>query len=57
MYVCICKSVTEQEIRDAVKEGEILSPNELYKLNVAQGCGSCLCFAEEILEEEFAAPQ
>lgn len=53
MYICICKGVTEQEIRDAVEEGEIVCFDDLAKLQVAQNCGSCLCSAEEILEEEF----
>jgi bacterioferritin-associated ferredoxin len=53
MYICICKNVTEQEIRDAVAEGEVMCPEDLAKLQVAQNCGSCLCLAEEIFEDEF----
>ena len=54
MYICICKNVTEQEIRDAVEEGEVICVEDLAKLQVAQNCGSCLCVAEEILQDEFA---
>jgi bacterioferritin-associated ferredoxin len=54
MYICICKNVTEQEIRDAVDEGEIVCLEDLSKLQVAQNCGSCLCMAQEILEDEFS---
>lgn len=51
MYVCICKSVTDQQIRRAAANGV----DNLYELReslgVAAGCGSCADMAEEILRE------
>ena len=51
MYVCICKAVTENQIRAAVHEGAS-SLGELRQcLGVAGNCGTCAPTAEEILEE------
>ena len=51
MYVCICKSVTDKQIRRAAARGV----DNLYELReslgVAAGCGSCADMASEILEE------
>lgn len=51
MYVCICRSVTDKQIRRAAAAGI----DNLYDLRdtlgVASGCGTCACAAEEILEE------
>lgn len=51
MYVCICKAVTDREIRKAAAKGA----DNLYelreKLGVASGCGSCADHAQEILDE------
>ena len=50
MYVCICKAVTDKEIRRAVANGA----DNLYELReslgVASGCGSCVDHAQEILD-------
>lgn len=51
MYVCICKSVTDKQIRHAAAKGA----DNLYelreRLGVASGCGSCADMAREILHE------
>lgn len=51
MYVCLCKSVTDSQIRRAAEAGI----DDLYELReqlgVASGCGSCAGMAEEILAE------
>lgn len=51
MYVCICKSVTDKQIRRAASRGV----DNLYELReslgVAAGCGSCADMAQEILNE------
>jgi bacterioferritin-associated ferredoxin len=50
MYVCICKAVTDKEIRKAAAKGA----DNLYELQqslgVATGCGSCAGHAQEILD-------
>ena len=49
MYVCICKAVTDKQIRRAAAAGV----DNLYELRetlgVASGCGSCADEAESIL--------
>jgi len=51
MYVCICKSVTDKQIRRAAAKGV----DNLYELRanlgVAAGCGKCASMAQEILDE------
>ena len=51
MYVCICKAVTDKQIRRAAARGV----DNLYELReslgVAAGCGSCAGAAEAILRE------
>ena len=51
MYVCICKAVTEKQIRRAAAQGV----DNLYELReslgVSSGCGSCADMAQEILRE------
>ena len=54
MYVCICKAVTDKQIRRAAARGV----DNLYELRealgVASGCGSCASVAEAILSESHA---
>ncbi len=56
MYVCICKSVTDKQIRKAAAQGV----DNLYELRealgVSSGCGSCADMAEAILEEATSVP-
>ena len=51
MYVCLCHSVTDKQIRKAASRGV----DNLYELReelgVSSGCGSCADMAESILEE------
>ena len=51
MYVCICKSVTDKQIRRAAARG-VDSLYELREtLGVGEGCGSCADMAEDILRK------
>ena len=60
MYVCICKAVTDKQIRKAAVAGV----DNLYELRehlgVASNCGSCADQAQSILNEanqtSFAQP-
>ena len=56
MYVCICRSVTDKQIRKAAAAGI----DNLYDLRdtlgVASGCGTCAGAAEEIIEEALGHP-
>jgi bacterioferritin-associated ferredoxin len=51
MYVCICKAITDKEIRGAKAAG-IDSLDDLREtLGVTSGCGSCAEMVESILDE------
>jgi bacterioferritin-associated ferredoxin len=49
MYVCICNTVTEKDIQQAVKQGvsslEMLSEN----MQVSNDCGCCADHASKVL--------
>jgi len=51
MYICICKAVTDKQIRRAAARGV----DNLYELReelgVAAGCGGCADAAQSILDE------
>ncbi len=51
MYVCICKAVTEREIRQAVDLGASSLGDLKEALGVATGCGKCATHARAILRD------
>lgn len=51
MYVCICKAVTDKQIRRARDEGVATLEDLRDTLGVASGCGSCTDMVESILGE------
>jgi bacterioferritin-associated ferredoxin len=51
MFVCVCKGVTDSQIREAVCEG-VCSMRELCsRLGVAAQCGRCAPQARRVFEE------
>jgi len=47
MYVCICNSVTDSDIRDAVEDGV----SNMRQLRQSTGCGSkCGCCKETVVK-------
>ena len=54
MYVCLCKGVTDSQIKEAVYDGAT-SVGQLHKcLGVASQCGKCGITAREIIQETLA---
>jgi len=49
MYVCLCKGVTDTQIRQAVDSGATSLRQVRQQLGVASQCGKCSCMAREIL--------
>lgn len=50
MYICICKNVTDHQIRRAVYDGEIKSIRDLRQCLGATGqCGKCAKDARQII--------
>ena len=49
MYVCLCKGVTDGQIRDAIYEGCCSFSDVRESLGVATKCGKCACTAKEVV--------
>jgi bacterioferritin-associated ferredoxin len=55
MYVCVCKCLTDGDIRRSVFSGEVACMDTLRdRLGASTGCGSCELAARECLEEALA---
>lgn len=50
MFVCLCKSVTDHQIRDAVEEGVASFDAMQQRLEVSTVCGSCTCEVKQIIQ-------
>lgn len=55
MYVCICKAVTDRQIRRAVRGGVVTFERLQMALEVSTCCGRCEPFARSVLAEAVAA--
>lgn len=51
MYVCICRQVTDNQIRDLCREGANDLTDVRAKLGVASECGKCGKLAQSIVKE------
>jgi len=52
MYVCICNSVTEKEIYDAVNSGCVTIDDIIDCTDAGTHCGCCQDYIKEIIENE-----
>ncbi|HAT25553.1 MAG TPA: (2Fe-2S)-binding protein [Gammaproteobacteria bacterium] len=51
MYVCICRQITEHQIRDLCLGGASNLTDLRAKLGVASECGKCSKLAQSIVNE------
>jgi len=51
MYVCICKGITDTQIRSAVEDGASSLRDVRNTLGVASQCGKCSVLTKEIVRE------
>ena len=51
MYICICKGITDGQIRQAVSNGAASIKDLRKQLGVASQCGKCACLAKNVLNE------
>ena len=51
MFVCLCKSVTDHEIRNAVDQGVHSFDQMQERLEVSTVCGACSCEVKQILKK------
>ncbi|WP_116474404.1 bacterioferritin-associated ferredoxin [Zobellella maritima] len=54
MYVCLCKGITERQLRAAIAEGKTEFKELKRELGVSSQCGKCVPVAMAILAEENA---
>ena len=58
MIVCICNAITEQEVRSCARAGAQNPEAPDAKRGCEPQCGTCLCYAQEIIDEELkSAPR
>jgi bacterioferritin-associated ferredoxin len=55
MIVCICNRITEDEVRRAARAGAPTPVVAYAHLGHEPQCGSCLCHAQEIIDDERAS--
>ena len=51
MYVCLCKGITDTQIREAVQQGANSLKDVRNTLGVTSQCGKCGILTREILRE------
>lgn len=57
MYVCLCKGVTDGQIRKEVNNGACTLRELRRRLDVAVQCGRCVVEARRVLEEALRMSQ
>lgn len=57
MYVCLCKGITDRQIRELVQEGALRMRDLRQKLGVCSNCGKCGQCALGVLRETLEALQ
>ena len=53
MFVCLCKSVTDRQIKNAIDSGISSFEGMQNELNVATVCGACTCEVKRIMMKKF----
>ena len=52
MYVCLCKGITDKDIKEAVRENGVGSLRELKQLMpLGSQCGTCTKVAQMIIDD------
>lgn len=50
MYVCVCRGITDSQIRSAIKEGACSMRDLCKQLGVAGQCGKCTRETRDLLK-------
>jgi len=51
MYVCVCKGITDSQIKAAIDDGAVTLGQLRKALGVASQCGKCASMTRELLDE------
>ncbi|MEB3767243.1 bacterioferritin-associated ferredoxin [Acinetobacter sp. MD2] len=54
MYVCLCRGITDQDIKDAIANGAESFRDVRELLDLGTCCGRCAPEARDIIHEELA---
>lgn len=54
MYVCLCRGITDQDIKDALADGANSYRDIREQLDLGTCCGRCAPEARSIISEELA---
>lgn len=54
MYVCLCRGITDQDIKDAMQEGANSYRDVRDMLDLGTCCGRCAPEAKAIISEELS---
>lgn len=49
MYVCVCKGITEDQLRKAIAKGDDTEKKLIDRFGVGGQCGRCLSKVREVL--------
>ena len=52
MFVCLCKAVTDHQIKEAVETGVSSFDDMQNHLSVGTACGGCTCEVKRIIEQK-----
>ena len=51
MILCVCNALSEDEVRAAARSGATCPRSAYERLGCEPQCGTCLCYAQEIIDE------
>jgi bacterioferritin-associated ferredoxin len=51
MYICICKGITDSQIRQVVSDGATTLADVRQQLGAASKCGKCACLVDSVINE------
>lgn len=54
MYVCLCKGITDRQIKAAIQDGANTVAKVRKSLGVASQCGKCAVATHEIIQQSKA---
>lgn len=54
MYICICRQITDSQIRERCRDGEVSMADLRNELGLASDCGRCGKFARQLINETLA---
>lgn len=57
MYVCVCKAVTDRQVRQAVREGARTLKDLRRDLGIMGECGLCAGCARQCLKDAVQHPE